>query len=193
MSYILLFYLAFFTLAMVLPTLRVYRRTGINPLVLPSDDSVEGFVGLWFKLLIAALGTYLLALTLGWLAPIGPISLGLEQVRIALGWGLLLASLAWVVLAQWQMGNSWRIGIDAAHRTELVASGLFRWSRNPIFLGMIAQLLGLFLLQPDAITLLTLICGFVLISVQIRLEEAHLAGLHGDSYRAFAEKVRRWI
>lgn len=193
MFYILIFYLIFFVVALIVPSIRVYRKTGINPLVLPSNDSVDGFVGLMFKLVIAVLGFYLLALTLGWLGPVGPIALGAEAARQTIGWGLLILSLGWVVLAQVQMGASWRVGIDTARKTDLVAAGLFRFSRNPIFLGMLVQLLGLFLLQPDAVTLAVLICAFVLISVQIRLEEAHLMRQHGESYRAYAAKVRRWL
>lgn len=193
MLYILLFYLVFFIAAMVVPTLRVHRKTGINPLVLPSNDSVDGFVSLWFKLLVGGLGLYLLVLALGWTSPVGPIALGGEKLRQGIGWTLLVLSLFWVVLAQMHMGASWRIGIDTERKTDLVAAGLFRFSRNPIFLGMMVQLFGLFLLQSDAVTLLVLLCGYVLISVQIRLEEAHLMQQHGEAYRTYAAKVRRWL
>lgn len=190
---ILLFYLVFFFAALVLPTLRVWRRSGINPLVLPANDSVDGFVALWFKLLVGGLGAYLFALALGWIAPLGAIAVGAAAERQAAGWALLIASLVWVVLAQVQMGASWRIGIDTQRKTDLVASGLFRISRNPIFLSMMVQLLGLLLLQPDAVTLLVLVSGYVLISVQIRLEEAHLLGSHGQTYRDYSARVRRWL
>ncbi|MBS3930246.1 MAG: isoprenylcysteine carboxylmethyltransferase family protein [Sphingomonadales bacterium] len=193
MFYILLFYLAFFFAALVLPTLRVWRRGGINPLVLPANDSVDGFVGLWFKLLVGGLGAYLFALALGLTAPLGAIAVGAATERQVAGWTLLIASLVWVVLAQVQMGASWRIGIDTQRKTDLVASGLFRISRNPIFLGMMIQLFGLFLLQPDAVTLLVLVCGYVLISVQIRLEEDHLRRQHGEAYAEFSTRVRRWM
>lgn len=190
---ILLFYLVFFVVALVVPTLRVWRRSGINPLVLPSNDSVDGFVGLMFKLVVGGLGLYLLALTLGWIGPVGPITLAGEGLRQMIGWALLVVSLGWVVLAQVQMGASWRVGIDTEHKTDLVAAGLFRLSRNPIFLGMLVQLLGLFLLHSDAVTLLVLVAAYLLISVQIRLEEAHLMQQHGEAYHAYAARVRRWL
>jgi protein-S-isoprenylcysteine O-methyltransferase Ste14 len=34
-----------------------------------------------------------------------------------------------------QMGDSWRIGIDQEQKTSLVRHGVFKLSRNPIFLG----------------------------------------------------------
>jgi protein-S-isoprenylcysteine O-methyltransferase Ste14 len=50
-------------------------------------------------------------------------------------------------IAQYQMSNSWRIGIDEKNKTELVTKGIF-YSRNPIFLGMIISILGIFLILP---------------------------------------------
>jgi protein-S-isoprenylcysteine O-methyltransferase Ste14 len=188
---LLIFYLLFFGAAMVLPTVRVWRQTGVNPLVLPSSDNAEGFVGRMFKVVIAELGLYLL---LGAMHVIGSIgAIPLPAISAMIGWALLIASFLWVVVAQYQMGRSWRIGIDAKVKTELVATGLFRRSRNPIFLGMIVQLAGLFFVQPDAVTLLALMTGFILISVQIRLEEAHLLSLHGNIYAHYRGTVRRWI
>jgi protein-S-isoprenylcysteine O-methyltransferase Ste14 len=188
---LLVFYLLFFGAAIVLPTVRVWQQTGVNPLVLPSTDNAEGFVGQMFKIVIVGLGVYLLLGALELIRPIGAIALPSQSTLI--GWGLLIASFLWVVLAQYQMGRSWRIGIDANVKTKLVANGLFRLSRNPIFFGMMVQLAGLFFVQPDAITLLALMTGFVLISVQIRFEEAHLLSLHGEGYAHYRGTVRRWI
>src|SRR5918912_840600 len=49
----------------------------------------------------------------------------------AAGTILLLVSLAWTVVAQAQMGESWRVGIDEEHRTPLRREGVFGLSRNP--------------------------------------------------------------
>jgi protein-S-isoprenylcysteine O-methyltransferase Ste14 len=106
---------------------------------------------------------------------------------------LLSASLVWTVLAQAQMGESWRIGIDTAHKTPLVHAGVFRISRNPIFLGMIVTLFGLFLVIPNALTSLVFVLGVVVINIQVRLEEEYLKTTHGDEYVSYTQRVRRWI
>ena len=106
---------------------------------------------------------------------------------------LLLISLAWTVVAQAQMGASWRIGIDEERRTPLVREGVFGLSRNPIFLGMMLTLLGLFLVIPSAVTLLVLGLGVVLIQIQVRLEEEFLSGAHGRDYEEYRRGVRRWL
>ena len=91
------------------------------------------------------------------------------------------------------MKNSWRIGIDTDLKTKLVTSGLFSISRNPIFFGMIITLVGLFLTTPNALTILFLILGYVLIQIQIRLEEEFLTKEHGQEYLNYKQKVRRLI
>ena len=186
-------YAVFFLLAMVLPSLRVRRATGLNPVVLAAGDDADGFVGRMFKVLLALLPLYLGILSLGLIGAIGRIELPARDSLALVGFGLVAASLLWILLAQWQMGKSWRIGIDEAHPGALVSSGLFRLSRNPIFLGMIVLLAGMFLAMPDAVTLLVLGLGFVLISVQVRLEEAHLAARHGAVYAQYRAQVRRWL
>ena len=55
------------------------------------------------------------------------------------------------------VGESWRIGIDEKHQTALVKTGVFGFSRNPIFLGMMITLAGVFLVIPNVLTLLALV------------------------------------
>lgn len=190
---LLAFYLVFLALAMVLPTVRAWRQSGINPLVMPRDDTAEGFVGLWFKLVIAGLGGYLALGAASLVGQMGAIELPYAAILARIGWAMLLASLCWIVVAQWQMGRSWRVGIDRNVSTELVSNGLFKVSRNPIFLGMMVQLAGLALVMQDVVTALVFVVAYLLVSIQIRLEEAHLAALHGDAYAQYCSSVRRWV
>jgi protein-S-isoprenylcysteine O-methyltransferase Ste14 len=106
---------------------------------------------------------------------------------------LLIASLLWTLLAQARMGESWRIGIASEHKTRLIQTGVFRISRNPIYLGIMVTLLGLFLVIPNAMTLLILVLGVVVINIQVRLEEEYLKTTHGVEYVSYTERVRRWI
>jgi protein-S-isoprenylcysteine O-methyltransferase Ste14 len=110
-----------------------------------------------------------------------------------IGLTLLFISLLWTIIAQGHMKNSWRIGIDTETKTELITTGLFGLSRNPIFFGMILSLVGLFLVTPNALALLFMVLGYVLIQIQIRLEEEFLAKEHGQAYINYKQKVRRLI
>jgi protein-S-isoprenylcysteine O-methyltransferase Ste14 len=173
----------------------VWKRTGVNPLVFRGADNAHDYIGRVFKLLFAAVVAAVAMYSLsGWLYEyLTPIT-WLE--RSWLGWAgvtLLLISLAWTVVAQAQMGESWRIGIDEEHRTPLVRKGVFGLSRNPIFLGMMLTLLGLFLVLPNAVTLLVLGLGVVLIQIQVRLEEEFLSSAHAEDYAEYRRGVRRWL
>jgi protein-S-isoprenylcysteine O-methyltransferase Ste14 len=190
-----LYLIAYFAVAFLWRSVAVWRRTGINPYVLGRTDSAYDYIGLVFRLTFALLAA---AIILFSFSPRGyefllPIR-WLEHVAARwIGVVLLSTSMIWTVIAQAQMGASWRIGIDQTNRTELVHRGLFSISRNPIFLGMRITLLGIFLVIPNAITLLTLVLGDVLMQIQVRLEEEHLGGLHGADYDQYRRRVRRWI
>lgn len=54
-------------------------------------------------------------------------------------------------------------------------------------------LLGLFLVIPNAVTLLVVGLGVVLIQIQVRLEEEFLAKTHGEQYAKYRRDVRRWL
>jgi protein-S-isoprenylcysteine O-methyltransferase Ste14 len=57
---------------------------------------------------------------------------------------------------------------------------------------MMLTLLGLFLVMPNAVTLLVLCLGVMLIQIQVRLEEDFLSRAHGDDYADYRD-VRRWL
>lgn len=193
-KFLFAYYLIFFGVAFALPTWRLWTKHRINGLVLPRDDSPYGLIGRWFKVLIASVFIFLLALALGLdLTHFGPIQwVQIDALRWT-GYALLAGSALLIALAQFHMGKSWRIGIDKSATTDLVTHGLFAKSRNPIFLGMRLNMMGLFLVVPCAVTLSILLVSEALIAVQVRLEEAHLVQTIGDAYLRYQEATPRWF
>lgn len=190
---LLAYYVIFFAIAFVWPTWRLWRRDRINALVLPFDDSAYGVVSKGFRLLILGLFAVLIAAL--WLptTQFGPLPwLDHAAVSIA-GVVLLVGSLVLIVVAQAQMGRSWRIGIDTGRRTSLVQTGVFSRSRNPIFLSMRINLFGLLLVWPNATNLAAFLLGEVLMQVQVRLEEDHLGRMLGAEYANYRGRVPRWV
>ena len=190
---LLSYYLAFFAIAFVWPTWRLWRAERINALVLPFDDTAYGVVSKGFRLLI--LGLFAVLISAVWLPGdlFGYLPwLDHAAVRIA-GAGLLLVSLVLIVVAQAQMGRSWRIGIDTGRRTALVQTGVFARSRNPIFLSMRINLFGLLLVWPNAATIAAFLLGEVLMQVQVRLEEDHLGRMLGTEYEDYRRQTPRWV
>ena len=189
------YFIFYFGIAFVAKSIIVAKRIGKNPLVLPKDDSAYGLIGVYFKLTMILMFIYVLLFAFmptlyGSFLPIQQ----LDTLTIKyIGLGLLGFALLWTIIAQGHMKNSWRIGIDTKTKTELITTGLFKYSRNPIFFGMIISLVGLFFATPNALTGLFLLIGYILIQIQIRLEEEFLTKEHGQNYLTFKQKVRRLI
>lgn len=78
--------------------------------------------------------------------------------------------------------------------TRLVRDGVYRVSRNPMYLGLLLMLIAwaIHLSHPVALLILP---GFVLCMnrFQIRPEERHMIEKFGAEYRSYAAGVRRWI
>lgn len=77
---------------------------------------------------------------------------------------------------------------------RLVTAGVFRVSRNPMYLGFSLVLLGLALVLRSVPALCTA-AGFVLITDRwyIAFEERWLHAKFGDAYKAYASRTRRWL
>jgi protein-S-isoprenylcysteine O-methyltransferase Ste14 len=78
--------------------------------------------------------------------------------------------------------------------TMLVTSGPFRLSRNPMYLGMAAVLAGVALLLGSATPWLVIPPFVLLLDLRfIHREEAAMRAAFGETYRAYQDRVRRWL
>jgi len=81
-----------------------------------------------------------------------------------------------------------------AQSTALVTSGWFRYTRNPMYLGMAITLTGVGLLAGSLGALLPLPVFITIIHFRfIRGEERFLEGIFGQSYVDYCARVRRWL
>ncbi len=141
-----------------------------------------------------ALGCLAAAAILELVWPLGP---GLAQgswkpVAIGLGFMALGLGFGWAAVRRFfEAGTT----VQIHEPTEtLVTSGLYRWSRNPIYIGLITVYFGLCLA-------LTTVWGLLLLPVLVAVlhkgvvlrEEAFLEGKFGDAYRAYKAKAPRWL
>ncbi len=192
--YLPIFYFMVMMFVFVIPTYRVYKKTGINPITFGKEDNAHNYVGNIMKIL---LGTLLAVIIMYSVESIYQYSVPIHYLEIKtirlVGLIILHLSLIWIIIAQIQMSNSWRVGIDEKNKTDLVTKGLFSISRNPIFLGMIFCVFSLFLIIPNAITFCIFITVYLLIQVQIRLEEEYLLKNHGENYNNYKRKTTRLL
>ena len=90
-----------------------------------------------------------------------------------------------------------RTSVDPLHpekSSKLVTSGIYRFSRNPMYLALLMLLLGLGVWLGNAFNTLTA-AGFVyyMNTFQIKPEEQHLQKIFGSTYKQYFTQVRRWF
>lgn len=128
------------------------------------------------------------------------VGLGVLPALTEPGWltfvgaALTLVGIAALLWAQATMGASWRIGVDASEKTELVTAGPFALVRNPVFSAMMLASAGLTLTVPTWVGILSVIMLIVGIQLQVRFtEEPYLLATHGPGYRTYAASAGRFI
>ncbi len=115
----------------------------------------------------------------------------LVQIRIV---GLLFGILAvnFFALATITMKNSWRVGIPE-EKTALVTNGIYRWSRNPAFVGFDLLYLSMCLLFFNIPLLVISIWAAVMLHLQILQEEEHMKKMFGEDYINYMKQTFRYF
>lgn len=84
--------------------------------------------------------------------------------------------------------------VPFSESTKLVVSGAYRFTRNPMYLGMFFCLIGVTLLLNNVLGLLVLLLFFFIIRQKFVLkEEVQMLETFGDDYAQFKARIRRWI
>jgi protein-S-isoprenylcysteine O-methyltransferase Ste14 len=78
--------------------------------------------------------------------------------------------------------------------SSLVTGGIYRYTRNPMYVGLLFVLVGWAVLLSSPWTLAgPVACALYLQRFQIKPEEEALAGMFGAAYAEYAARVRRWL
>lgn len=91
------------------------------------------------------------------------------------------------------MKDSWRAGIPDQERTELVTSGIYRFSRNPAFLGFDLMYIGMMLMYCNLLTVPLTVFAIVMLHLQILQEERYLEKTFGAAYREYKRHTFRYL
>jgi protein-S-isoprenylcysteine O-methyltransferase Ste14 len=176
--------LAFLLLAFGGRTLVQWRRTGDAGWRLGRPHSrAEGVAR---GLLVGACALLGAGVAWGWEAE--------PRATAAAGIAAAVAGIAIVVVAQLQMGASWRIGVDPAEHTPLVVTGLYAHVRNPIYTGMVVFALGQLLMLPNPLSALGCAAMLAGVEIQVRaVEEPFLAATHGAPFTAWSTHAGRFL
>ncbi|MFC5373890.1 methyltransferase family protein [Brevundimonas faecalis] len=126
---------------------------------------------------------------------IGEPSFGLDVgVRRGLAFALVIGGLLLDGIAA---GTFRRLGTPPEPwktTTALATGGLYRYSRNPIYVGFAVTFVGFALAMDSPLALAMLLpCLIVIDRFVIAREESYLAAKFGAEYQAYKGKVRRWL
>lgn len=105
---------------------------------------------------------------------------------------VLITGTGWVLISSLTLGRSIRIGLPV-EKTVLRTSGVYRYSRNPMYLGVHLITLAAMLYT---LKWWVIIPGFFSIFVYhmiVKGEERFLEDRFGEAYRQYREKTRRYI
>ncbi len=106
---------------------------------------------------------------------------------------ILVFGLFIYALALYSFRDSWRIGIDRENPGRLITTGIFAWSRNPIYISLDLLVLGVFMLQGYLIFLILSIGIIFSLHFQILQEEKYLIQTYGETYIKYCSKVSRYF
>lgn len=112
----------------------------------------------------------------------------------ALGITLGVAGFAVMMWGWWLFKKADTAICPTAKSVHLVTTGIYRFTRNPMYLGMIGMLLAIAVFVGTAPFYLAAGAYFVVINqVFCPYEENRLAETFGESYRLYRQAVRRWL
>jgi protein-S-isoprenylcysteine O-methyltransferase Ste14 len=138
----------------------------------------------------------LVALAMWGLAP--PLSLLAVQTQLRVALAVLVALLGFVVafsgVVSFRRAKTTITPLKPETASALVTSGVYRYTRNPMYLGLTAVLLGWALFLASAWALLGPLLYVVYITrFQIIPEERALLSLFGRDFSEYQQRVRRWL
>ncbi len=84
--------------------------------------------------------------------------------------------------------------VPFSESTTLITEGFYRYTRNPMYVGMNSFLLGLLVILNNPINLIFLIVFFFIVrNLFVIKEEMQMKETFGEEYLLYKDKVRRWL
>ena len=158
------------------------------------SDQRPASPGVWFPPPTLFVAGFLLALALDrWVFSIrlGGVS---RPTLVVAGWLLIAAGLSVVLWGMLTFTVARTAILPSRPARTIVATGPFRYSRNPMYMGLSSIYIGLSLLMGMAWPILLLpVVLLSLFALVIRREERYLDDAFGEEYAAYRGRVRRWL
>jgi len=138
--------------------------------------------------------TFLAGIGIQRLAPLRIDSAGLADAARYAGFVFVAAGLLFILSSIGMFLETRTTIIPFGKASHLVSRGPYRFTRNPMYLGLVLAYIGVagILAAPWPLILLPL-PTLVIHRIVIPFEEARLREIFGDTFASYCERVRRWI
>lgn len=111
-------------------------------------------------------------------------------VVISIIFGVL--AIIFFLLATNTMKNNWRVGIPE-EKTSLVINGIYKWSRNPAFVGFDLLYISNTILFFNVPLLICSLFAIVMLHLQILQEEQHMLNVFGKEYEEYKKHTLKYL
>lgn len=170
----------------------VQSRHGIKTIQIGRGDKAKKTVVIEVSLVIVLMLTALIQFLTILAVEKFPIILQHDGVRY-LGAILSVAGILTLIVAMATLGDSWRGGIDYNQKTGLITTGVYKYSRNPGFVGFDLFFIGMALLFSNIVNVIFSCTLLFLLHLQILEEEKFLSKSFGKEYTDYQKKTRRYF
>ncbi|MDP3735632.1 MAG: isoprenylcysteine carboxylmethyltransferase family protein [bacterium] len=150
---------------------------------------------LWGALIVRSLAPWLFVSVLRPLRAI-PVGIFAEDDALCLaGLALLIAAIVLQLRAKWELGANWSNAVKGpiVREGKVTVRGLYRWSRNPMYCGSLAEAFALVLLLQNVAALLLGVLTYCYVRSNIAREETLLREMKGPEYARYYESVPRFF
>ena len=128
---------------------------------------------------------------LNWLLP---LPFAFPRMLVWIGYALIIIGLGLPFSAASRIMKAHTTLDPHGSVTEIVTSGPYRFSRNPIYLGFVCLLIGFpFIFSSYWGLILSPVLIVLLYRLVIQYEEAYLEKKFGETYSSYKSRVRRWL
>lgn len=121
-----------------------------------------------------------------------PGSLVNNQFTKGAGLAMWLIGFIFLYVGRFWLGNSFRIGV-ANEKTQFVAKGIYKISRNPMYLGLYLTFAGCMLYSLNAFCISLSLVVTIIHHIITIAEEKQLTDIYGEAYKLYCKKVRRYL
>ncbi len=189
----LLFFLVVFVAYLTGKTIVFHRKFKINPVEFSNlKEKVQFCAWMGLMVVLVIYGVLVILMFAG--KNVGGGIEGLNNVWVHLvGMALTVGGFVMMVAAHAHMGKEWRMGFDREGNVRLVTTRLFSLSRNPVYVAIVLQTLGIGLLMNVVVAFELWGVLLLFMIVVIRTEERFLKEKFGEEYLRYKKRVRRFL